>query len=147
MLGKAENKPSSAQSNTERRLKTTSLSTLRNHNSPNPPLILRGGGEAGGVTINENLLITYRVLRQCLVSTGVYGRMAMPLNPIRRNGIQIALLFLFRHVLKQDFGEHKDIPRAKKSKYVPVVLSKQEIDTVLKQLKYPYDLAVNLLYG
>ena len=71
----------------------------------------------------------------------------MPLNPIRRNGIQIALLFLFRHVLKQDFGEHKDIPRAKKSKYVPVVLSKQEIDTVLKQLKYPYDLAVNLLYG
>ncbi|HLF85785.1 MAG TPA: hypothetical protein VI584_01760 [Nitrospiria bacterium] len=26
-----------------------------------------------------------------------------------------ALLFLFRHILKKDFGDHKDIPRAKKS--------------------------------
>ena len=28
-----------------------------------------------------------------------------------------ALLFLFRHALKQDFGDYKDVPRAKKSKY------------------------------
>src|SRR4030065_1491947 len=28
-----------------------------------------------------------------------------------------ALLLLFRHTLKKDFGDHKDIPRAKKSKY------------------------------
>ncbi|HMK59927.1 MAG TPA: hypothetical protein VK452_02135 [Dissulfurispiraceae bacterium] len=26
------------------------------------------------------------------------------------------LLFLYRHILKKDFGEHKDIPRAMKSK-------------------------------
>ncbi len=58
-----------------------------------------------------------------------------------------ALLFLFRHILKKDFGEHKDIPRAKKSKYIPVVLSRKEIDAVLKYLGHPYDLAVKLLYG
>ena len=58
-----------------------------------------------------------------------------------------SLLFLYRHILKKDFGEHKDIPRAKKSKYIPVVLSRREIDAVLKHLSYPYDLAVKLLYG
>jgi integron integrase len=58
-----------------------------------------------------------------------------------------ALLFLYRHILKKDFGEHKDIPRAKRSKYIPVVLSMGEIDAVLKHLSYPYDLVVKLLYG
>jgi len=58
-----------------------------------------------------------------------------------------ALLFLFRHILKKDFGDHKDIPRAKKSKYIPVVLSRKEIDAVLKHLEHPYGLPVKLLYG
>ena len=58
-----------------------------------------------------------------------------------------ALLFLYRHILKKDFGVHKDIPRAKKSSYIPVVLSRQEINAVLKRLNYPYNLAVKLLYG
>jgi hypothetical protein len=30
-----------------------------------------------------------------------------------------ALLFLFRHALKQDFGDFSDVPRAKKSRYIP----------------------------
>jgi integron integrase len=58
-----------------------------------------------------------------------------------------ALLFLFRHALKQDFGDLKDVPRAKKSKFIPVVLSRKEIESVLKFLQYPYDLTVKLLYG
>ncbi|MFZ3092129.1 MAG: integron integrase [Nitrospirota bacterium] len=58
-----------------------------------------------------------------------------------------ALLFLFRHILKKDFGDMREVPRAKKSKYIPVVLSRREIDAVLKHLKYPYDLVVKLLYG
>lgn len=58
-----------------------------------------------------------------------------------------ALLFLYRHILKQDFGVHKDIPRAKRSRYIPVVLSRQEIDAVLNHLDYPYNLAIKLLYG
>jgi len=58
-----------------------------------------------------------------------------------------ALLFLYRHILKKDFGEHKDIPRDKKSRYIPLVLSRKEIDAVVKYLHYPYDLVVKLLYG
>jgi len=58
-----------------------------------------------------------------------------------------ALLFLYRHILKKDFGEHKDVPRAKKSRYIPIVLSRKEIDSVVKHLKPPYDLVVKMLYG
>jgi integron integrase len=58
-----------------------------------------------------------------------------------------ALLFFFRHVLEKNFGDQRDVPRAKKSKYIPVVLSRQEIDAILKHLEYPFDLVVNLLYG
>ena len=58
-----------------------------------------------------------------------------------------ALLFLFRHILKKDFGDHKDTPRAKKSNYIPIVLSRKEIDAVLKHLGHPYHLLVKLLYG
>ena len=48
-----------------------------------------------------------------------------------------SLLFLFRHILKRDFGDHKDIPRAKRSTYIPVVLTRQEIDSVLQHLMPP----------
>ncbi len=58
-----------------------------------------------------------------------------------------ALLFLFRHILKKDFGDHKDTPRAKKSNYIPIVLSRREIEAVLCHLSHPYDLVVKLLYG
>ena len=58
-----------------------------------------------------------------------------------------ALLFLFRHVLKKDFGDQRDVPRAKKSKYIPVVLSRAEIDTIIGHLEYPFDIVVSLLYG
>ena len=58
-----------------------------------------------------------------------------------------ALLFLFRHVLKKDYGDMRDVPRAKKSKYIPVVLSREEIDIVLSHLEYPFDTVVGLLYG
>lgn len=58
-----------------------------------------------------------------------------------------ALLFLFRHVLRKDFGEQRDVPRAKKSRYIPVVLSRQETNAVLKHLSHPYDIVVKMLYG
>lgn len=67
--------------------------------------------------------------------------------PSTQNQALNSLLFLYRHILKKDFGDHKDVPRAKKSKYIPVVLSRREIDAVLKHLSYPYDLVVKLLYG
>ena len=58
-----------------------------------------------------------------------------------------SLLFLFRHALKRDFGELRDVPRAKKSLYVPVVLSRPEIDAILAHLYHPYSLIVKLLFG
>ena len=42
-----------------------------------------------------------------------------------------ALLFFFRNVLKTDFGEIKDVPRAKRKPYIPVVLSRREVDDIL----------------
>ena len=58
-----------------------------------------------------------------------------------------ALLFFFRHVLKKEFGKVEGVVRAKRRPYVPVVLSREEIDAVLRHLSSPYDLVVKMLYG
>ncbi len=58
-----------------------------------------------------------------------------------------ALLFFFRHILKTEFGEIKDVPRAKRRPYIPVVLSRQEIDAIIDNLSHPYELVAKLLYG
>jgi integron integrase len=58
-----------------------------------------------------------------------------------------SLLFFYRHGLKNEFGELKDVPRAKKSLYIPTVLSRTEIEAILAQLSYPFDLVVKLLFG
>lgn len=58
-----------------------------------------------------------------------------------------AILFLFRHALKRDFGELRGVPRAKKSLYVPMVLSRSEVDAILGQLSHPFNLVISLLFG
>ena len=58
-----------------------------------------------------------------------------------------ALLFFFRHVLRKDFGYIRDVVRAKRRPYIPVVLSRHEVDTIIRHLYPPYDLVVKLLYG
>jgi len=58
-----------------------------------------------------------------------------------------ALLFFFRHVLGKEFGKVDGVVRAKRKPYIPVVLSREEIDTILTNLSPPYDLVVRLLYG
>ncbi|MBT4483202.1 MAG: integron integrase [Candidatus Latescibacteria bacterium] len=57
-----------------------------------------------------------------------------------------ALLFLFRHILHREMIV-EGVVRAKQRKYIPVVLSREEIDSILEHLSYPYDLVVKLLYG
>jgi len=57
------------------------------------------------------------------------------------------LLFFFRHVLKNEFGELRDVGRAKRSRYIPVVLSREEVNAVIRNLYLPYDLVVKTLYG
>lgn len=58
-----------------------------------------------------------------------------------------SLLFLFKHVLKQEFGEIKGVVRAKRKPYIPVVLSRDEIDLIFDYLDDPVDLVAKLLYG
>lgn len=58
-----------------------------------------------------------------------------------------ALLFFFRHVLKKEFGKIDGVVRAKRKPYIPVVLSRNEIDEIVENLNYPVDLVVKLLYG
>ena len=58
-----------------------------------------------------------------------------------------ALLFVFRHILKKDFDDLKDVPRAKRKPYIPTVLSRAEVDAVIGRLRYPYGLIAKLLYG
>ena len=53
-----------------------------------------------------------------------------------------ALLFLNRHILKTDYDLGDSVKRAKKTKYIPVVLSRHEIDSVLGYMKGPWALAV-----
>jgi integron integrase len=58
-----------------------------------------------------------------------------------------SILFLFRHGLKREFGELRGVQRAKKSLYIPAVLSRAEIDAILKELSCPYNLVVKVLFG
>lgn len=58
-----------------------------------------------------------------------------------------ALLFFYRHILGKEFGKIDGIVRAKKRPYIPVVLSQNEIYRVFEHLKYPFDLAIKLMYG
>lgn len=58
-----------------------------------------------------------------------------------------SLLFLFRYGLKRPMGELREVPRAKKSSYIPVALSRGEVDAILAQLSPPHSLVVKLLFG
>lgn len=58
-----------------------------------------------------------------------------------------ALLFLYRHVLGQEFGQLAPIVRAKRSEHLPVVLTGDEVRAVLHRLDGVMWLAVSVLYG
>ena len=61
-----------------------------------------------------------------------------------------ALMFLFIDVLGKDLGHVKGVVRAKRPKRLPVVLSRDEVTTLLEQAKQessPYHLVLPLLYG
>ena len=58
-----------------------------------------------------------------------------------------SLLFFFRHVLGKEFGKIDGVVRAKRRPYIPVVLSKEEVNRIISIMKPPYDLVVKILYG
>jgi integron integrase len=49
--------------------------------------------------------------------------------------------------LEKEFGHLEGVVRAKRKPYIPVVLSRQEVDRVIGFLDGPYALAAKLLYG
>jgi integron integrase len=57
-----------------------------------------------------------------------------------------ALLFLYKFVLDQELAS-VDALRAKRSRYLPTVLTKQEVQIVINQLTGEHRLLVQLLYG
>ena len=58
-----------------------------------------------------------------------------------------AILFLFKNVLNKEFHISEGVVRAKHRPYVPVVLSRTEIDRIFSHLDHPYKLVAQLLYG
>jgi len=59
-----------------------------------------------------------------------------------------ALVFLFKYGLERELGDIGDFIKAKTTTRLPVVLSKQEVYVILKQLKEPiHYLMAGLLYG
>ncbi len=57
------------------------------------------------------------------------------------------LLFFFRNILKKEFGKIDGVVRAKRKPYIPVVLSREEVNLIIEKLRYPYNIIVKLLYG
>jgi integrase len=64
-----------------------------------------------------------------------------------QNQALAALLFLYREVLKTDLTWLENFTPAKKSKHVPVVLTKEEVNLVLSRLSGTNWIIANLLYG
>jgi integron integrase len=63
-----------------------------------------------------------------------------------QNQALAALLFLYRYLVRKPL-ENVDAVRAKKPQHIPVVMSRDEVSKVLKQLKGVYLLQAQLMYG
>ncbi|MDD2897727.1 MAG: integron integrase [Desulfuromonadaceae bacterium] len=87
--------------------------------------------------------VTKSDVKEYLTYLAVKGKVAAS----TQNQAFNSLLFLFAHGLEREFGELRDVPRAKKSLYIPMVLSRAEIDAILNQLSYPCNLVVKVLFG
>jgi integron integrase len=58
-----------------------------------------------------------------------------------------AIVFLYRHVIKRELGQLEGLVRARKSKHLPVVLTKEEVRMVIDNLRCESWLVSMLLYG
>lgn len=58
-----------------------------------------------------------------------------------------ALLFLYREVLRQELDLAVDAVRAKRSRYLPTLLTKEEVLGVIQHLSGVYQLVIQMLYG
>jgi len=58
-----------------------------------------------------------------------------------------AILFLYRHVLGREIGELGEIVRARRTRRLPVVMTRQEVRAVLRHLDGDKKLMAALMYG
>jgi integron integrase len=80
---------------------------------------------------------------QFLSSLAVEGHVAAS----TQNQALSALLFLYRHVLHQDLPWLDDVVRARRPRHLPVVLTREEVRTVISALHGTPRLMATLLYG
>jgi integron integrase len=78
-----------------------------------------------------------------LTSLAVHGKVAGS----TQNQVLSALLFLYRHVLDIDLPWLDDVVRAKRPQRLPVVLTRQEVQSLLQPLRGVPRLMAYLLYG
>ncbi len=64
-----------------------------------------------------------------------------------QNQALAAILFLYKYVLESELPWLDRIVRAKRSQYLPVVLSPAEVASILERMEGQYRLIANLLYG
>lgn len=57
------------------------------------------------------------------------------------------VIFLYKEVLKQDLDLKVDAVRAKKSKYLPTILTKDEVLAIIQKISGVHQLLIKLLYG
>ena len=82
-------------------------------------------------------------IRAFLSHLAIDGQVAASTQNVTLN----ALVFLYRHVLKQDFPELGEVERAQHSRHVPTVFTREEVAAVLAQIKGTTHLMASLLYG
>ena len=58
-----------------------------------------------------------------------------------------ALLFLYKHVLKQELDSRVDAIRAKRPTYLPTVLTPEEVRSILTHMSGIHRLLIQILYG
>jgi len=63
------------------------------------------------------------------------------------NNAAFAIHYLYKSVLKLPMNINRFIPRAKRRKYPPVVLSPEEVNSILQRAYGPYRLIFELMYG
>ncbi len=69
-------------------------------------------------------------------------------SPTTQNQAFSAILFLYKEVLGLEIEEWNiQALRAKQRKHIPVVLTKEEVQKVLKNIPMDYSLVVHLMYG
>ena len=68
-------------------------------------------------------------------------------SPSTQNQALAALLFLYKEVLRRQLPWLEGVVRAKRPTRLPVVLTREEVDAILRQIDGPPRLMASLLYG